>query len=256
MLRARLTLSKAESHLSSLSQLAPLRPYYWSLSSIMQEGQPEHEQPLISVYVKLPTNAASADKEAANGSDWLWTNLLDFPVHKLLECRFSKKPYKWLRYATGVVLGAEGHLHKGEDTTSDLVDYEARTLLHEIMNLYYHTSALRIFPIDPDFANEAKTSRAAQKRNPGFRRRVLARDGATCVVTNTIVRYCDAAHIVALRKGNEVRNIPLFPHSHGLINKSILKGSLQNDKAMNPTSYGTSTIVEMAYSCLKAPIMP
>ncbi len=208
------------------------------LSSIMHEMQPEeaHAEPTMIVHVKLPSNVASADQGAVNVSDYVWTNVLDFPVHKLLDLHFSKRPYKWIQYATGVVLGAEGHLHKGEDVASNQVDYEAETLPYETTELYYHTSTLDFLPIDPDFADGTKTSVATRKRHADFRRRVLARDGDICVVTDTPAEHCDAVHIVAFRKGDDVRNIPPFSDSLGLINKSILKGSLQHDNAMNPTS--------------------
>ena len=43
-------------------------------------------------------------------SNWHWVHCLTLPVETLKTLSFSQRPYKWIRYAIGVVVGAEGHL--------------------------------------------------------------------------------------------------------------------------------------------------
>lgn len=157
------------------------------------------EQPSICVHAKLPTDPEPSESV----DDWQWTLILKFPIHKLRALRFSNKPYKWIRYATGVVLGAQGHLHRGEGATSDLVTYEVDTLPDETTKLYYHIpedEVERMLPVDPYFADELKTSTAATSRRRKFRHDVKLRDSKRCIMTGFGARYCDAAHLVPFRK--------------------------------------------------------
>ncbi|TFY54557.1 hypothetical protein EVG20_g9656 [Dentipellis fragilis] len=130
----------------------------------------------------------------------------------LVALNFSSKPYKWIRYATGVVLGAEGTLSQQDDEPLDLSsDLDTLNRLPEVTDLYYHVeisneeagATRRIFPLDPDFANLRTSTHSSSSCYASFRAEVSQRDGNACVLTNAYTDECDAAHIVPHCKGDE-----------------------------------------------------
>ena len=72
----------------------------------------------------------------------MWVYCLDIPVDKLKQLYLSMKPYKWIRYAIGIIAVAQGHLctrRLSPDPILFLVDYDADELPTESMDLYYHS---------------------------------------------------------------------------------------------------------------------
>ncbi|KAN0092517.1 hypothetical protein V8E55_003301 [Tylopilus felleus] len=136
-------------------------------------------------------------------SNWNWTHCLTFPLDTLRSHQFTPKPYKWIRYATGVVVGAQGDLSFSPDSPHDVVEYD-HDLPSESANLYYHTSDAekqRMFPADPDMGRTTITSSDPTTR-VDLRSQVIERDG-TCVLTRFHSPFCDAAHLLPHSKGDE-----------------------------------------------------
>jgi hypothetical protein len=77
----------------------------------------------IRVYAQFVSNPPPNGDEEQRGwldsSNWKWTNCLTFPVENLNT--FSRSPYKWIRYATGIVVGAHGHLFPQQDSATPIV---------------------------------------------------------------------------------------------------------------------------------------
>ena len=153
----------------------------------------EHKIQVFAMFPLDPTNLEH--------SNWNWTHSLTFLLNRL---QFTPKPYKWIRYATGVVVGAQGDLSFSPDSPHDVVEYD-HDLPSESADLYYHTSDAekqRMFPVDPDMGRTTITSSDATSRMPYFHSGVVERDGA-CVLTG-IESYCDAVHLLPHSKGDEV----------------------------------------------------
>ena len=68
------------------------------------------ELAIISVHVQFPKIIVLDTKLDVDPTNWEWKKCLAFPVSRLNELGFSLKPYKWIRYATGIVVGARGDL--------------------------------------------------------------------------------------------------------------------------------------------------
>ncbi|KAI9460008.1 hypothetical protein HD554DRAFT_2176781 [Boletus coccyginus] len=113
--------------------------------------------------------------------------------------------YEWIRYSTGVVVGAQGDLSFSRDSPDDVMDYD-QDLQSESADLYYHTSddeKLKMFPADIDMDRTAITSNSeATSRAADFRSDVVERD-RMCVLTGDEEEDCDAAHLLPRSKGDE-----------------------------------------------------
>ncbi|TFY66813.1 hypothetical protein EVG20_g4279 [Dentipellis fragilis] len=166
---------------------------------------------VIHVSTQLPTDGNPSNLDLDN---WVWKRCLTFPVDALLALKFSNKPYKWIRYATGVVLGAEGTLSRQDDESLDLEpDLDSLNHLPDVTDLCYRVevsneegrSTRRIFPLDPDFAASriTGTSTADAPCCADFRAEVSRRDGDSCVATGLPSEVCDAVHLVAHCKGDD-----------------------------------------------------
>ncbi len=134
-------------------------------------------------------------------TNWHWVHCLTVPLETLNH--FSPRPYKWIRYAIGVVVGAEGGLSSSPGS-SNLVDYNAD--LVESASLYYHTKdeeKRRVFPTDPSIGRENVTDSVAAARRARFREDVAERD-RVCVLSGLIQRLCDAVHLLPHHKGASV----------------------------------------------------
>jgi hypothetical protein len=161
----------------------------------------------ISVSSQFPKIVVPDTELDLNPTNWEWKECLTFLVSELDDLRFSSKPYKWMRYATGIVVGANGELCTEPDLLNP-VPIEYDTGLSAIsINLYYHTTdqkKRRMFPIDPVLANpRTVTTSWTTSRRANFCDDVQERDGS-CVVTGDIPRYCDAAHLLPHSKGDTV----------------------------------------------------
>jgi len=151
-----------------------------------------------------------------------WIHALAIPLQDI--DRLSLRPLKWLRYVTFTVVGARGNLFDAPD--GNLVDYENVSIANiaENANYYFvpdgnaphfqpfstHSLLTRCYETgnchfaDPQGLNDRVTSSSLTERRNNFRRDVALRDGNRCVVTATEFIECQAAHIIPLRKGNEV----------------------------------------------------
>ena len=164
---------------------------------------------IISVHAQLPKNVVLDPKHDLSSAKWEWVNCLNFHVNKLNDLQLSLKPYKWIRFSTGIVLGARGHLCAEPDLPDPVpIDYDSGLPAISV-DLYYYTSVeekRRMFPIDPKLTDtRTVTSSRTSARRADFRKDVEARD-ERCVVTGTIPKYCDAAHLLPHSKGDTVRD--------------------------------------------------
>ncbi|KAH9013296.1 hypothetical protein EDB84DRAFT_1405364 [Lactarius hengduanensis] len=165
---------------------------------------PPPPPPRIHVYSKLPCSVAPAGPQIRR-TNWHWIHCLTFTLEQLnqLPGNLHQWPYKWIRFAIGVVVGAEGELSTTLDA-HNVVDYNAVPPA-ESATLYYHVSNQereRLFPVDPDALRTSITSGAPSTRRQRFRDDVAARDGGRCVLTMWDETYCDAVHLLAHSKGD------------------------------------------------------
>jgi hypothetical protein len=155
--------------------------------------------------------------------------------------RLSVRPVKWLRFVTFAICGVRGDLSAMPNGPP--VDYDSISL-DDIAEAYYyipegniHRSHIcRFFVnilvyapigdyhlIDHNAMNDRITSSVQTLRSSDFRSNVMERDGSMCVFTGTEARKCDAAHLLAKSKGDEVcsRRPPLF-HVIALLNALLV----------------------------------
>jgi hypothetical protein len=160
--------------------------------------------PEIQVYASLPHAVALGNLDV-DPPNWHWVHCLTLPVETLKTLSFSQRPYKWIRYAIGVVVGAEGHLSFSHDSP-DPLEYDVDLPVDSTV-LYYHTSdeeKRRMFPVDPNIERTSLTSSVPTSRTGRFREVVAQRDENACVLSNTEEDYCDAVHLLAHSKGDAV----------------------------------------------------
>jgi hypothetical protein len=155
----------------------------------------------ITVFVKLPVSSGS--------SSWTWFSWLIFPVNVLRQPNFSRfllKPFKWVRFFTGITLGSRGCLYDRATSPEAVeVDYDG-PLPTTSLRIYYHADnedSHYILPTDLDVLDERTTTTYRAYRDSHFLTKITDRDG-TCVLTGTIVDGCHAAHLVPVRKGDSV----------------------------------------------------
>jgi hypothetical protein len=161
--------------------------------------------PEIQVYASFPRAVALGADLNVDPSNWHWVLCLTLPLETLNALQFSPRPYKWIRYAIGVVVGAEGDLSSSPDLPN-LVDYDAGLPVESAV-LYYHTSdeeRRRMFPADPNTGHTHITSSVATTRRAQFRDGVAERDGRECVLSGMEETSCDAVHLLAHNKGDAV----------------------------------------------------
>jgi hypothetical protein len=159
--------------------------------------------PQINVYASLPlTVVFDADLEI-DPTNWRWVHCLSLPLETLNALHFSQKPYRWIRYAIGVVVGAEGVLSTSSDSVNAVEDNAIPPA--KFADLYYHTSNQerpKMFPIDPH-GRTCITSSVQTTRREHFRDQVAERDG-NCVLTGLEERSSDAVHLLSHSKGDTV----------------------------------------------------
>lgn len=159
--------------------------------------------PQIIIYASLPLKVSGTNLNL-HPSNWDWVHCLGIPLNSN-TLQFSQKPYKWARYAIGAVIGAEGDLFTSPDL-SNIMDYNA-DLPVDSVTLYYHTSdeeRQMMFPIDPYFFRTGLTSGMISPWSETFHSEVAKRDGGACVWTRVGGIFCDAVHLVAQSKGDNV----------------------------------------------------
>ena len=161
--------------------------------------------PQINVYASLPQNVILDTGNSLRRTDWSWVHCLSLPIEELNELRLSHRPYKWIRYAIGVVLGAEGALSTSRDP-QDIVNYDSASLSAGSADLYYHTSEEereRVFPVEPHILRTHTTSSPTTRRET-FLEDVAERDAALCVLTGMDGIYCAVAHLLTHSKDDKV----------------------------------------------------
>ncbi|KAH9042884.1 hypothetical protein EDB83DRAFT_2507548 [Lactarius deliciosus] len=126
--------------------------------------------PRIIVNASFPRKVVQGADLDLRPSNWNWVQCLTLPLEMLQTQQFSHRPYKWIQYAIGVVIGAFGNLYTTPDL-SGVVDYNADPPAGPIV-LYYHTDEdekRRMFPIDPDIFRTQFTSSESTLRRGTFR---------------------------------------------------------------------------------------
>ena len=154
-------------------------------------------EPEIKVFAMFPTDSGQ--------SNWTWVHCLTFELAALNELHFSSKPYKWIRYATGIVVGAQGDISSERNSPDNVMNYDD-DLTSTSANLYYHVSPAekqRMCPTDPDMCRTYITSSEATVRREALRSDLVARDGV-CVLADFEEENCDAVHLVPHWKGDQV----------------------------------------------------
>ena len=172
----------------------------------------------IQVYAPFPHAVALGDDLDIDLTNWRWLHCLTFPLETLHQLQFSHKPYKWIRYAIGVVAGMQGDLSLSRDSL-EVMDYDDG-LPRESVVLYYHTSdeeKRRMFPTDPNIGRTNITSSVATSRRARFRDNIVERDERQCTLSNIEETYCEAVHLVAHSKGDVVCYLSLtLAHSRSI----------------------------------------
>ncbi|KAH9027283.1 hypothetical protein EDB84DRAFT_1608777 [Lactarius hengduanensis] len=161
--------------------------------------------PQIVVYALLPLKVVHDADLNLCPSNWEWVHCLTFPLEMLVALHFSHRPFKWVQYAIGVIIGAHGDLSTSPDLPNDSVDYNANLPTNSV-NLYYHTNdqeKQRMFPIDPHILRTQDTTSVSSSRRGTFRKDVAARDGQRCVWTGWDVEGCDAVHLIPHSKSDK-----------------------------------------------------
>jgi hypothetical protein len=139
--------------------------------------------------------------------NWHWVHCLTLPLETLKTFNFSQRPYKWIRYAIGVVVGAESEGHFSfSHNLPDVVEYNDDLPVDSAF-LYYDTSEeekRRMFPVDPNIDRTTSMYSVPTSRTDRFREVVAERDGNKCVLSNTDEEFCGAVHLLAHSKGDVV----------------------------------------------------
>ncbi len=160
----------------------------------------------VRVYVQLPCSIPVTLK--SDLPHWNWHHILSIPVSILNEHRFSLKPYKWIRFAAGIIFGVRGHLKPSKQPNDASCDYEIGELANESFDVYYHIlpeQIARLQPVDPEIFDERLAVTHTSSRASTYRHNVGERDGHCCVLTG-FVQGCEAVHVVPHVKSNEVRS--------------------------------------------------
>ncbi|KAN0082940.1 hypothetical protein V8E55_008735 [Tylopilus felleus] len=127
-----------------------------------------------------------------------WIRALSIP--RIDIERLTRRPLKWLRFATFTVCGAKGHLYTTQPEGGEIVDYE-NVSFGDLADSYYYATEDEYRLVDYKAFNDRCTSTAATPRHANFRGRICSRD-VGCVITRSPSEECDAAHIIPRSKGS------------------------------------------------------
>jgi hypothetical protein len=132
--------------------------------------------------------------------------------------RLSIYPHKWLRFVLFAICGAHGQLsatQKGPAVQDDAgftdlcttyyyTPYGMALFFVITLRLSYMTAEnQRLCFVDHNVHNDRITSTADTQRSSAFRKDIIERDRA-CVLTGSGPKFCDAAHIIPMKKGDAV----------------------------------------------------
>jgi hypothetical protein len=151
----------------------------------------------IYVISQFPKTIVPDTDVFLDQTNWEWQVCLAFPIHKL---RFSSKPFKWIRYATAIVVGARGDLCT-EPFPVPPIDYESPVTGIDL-RLYYQTTdeeKCHMIPIEPNLANTRTvtvTSQASTCRMD-FCEEVMDRD-RSCIISGDVPDACGVANLTPL----------------------------------------------------------
>lgn len=213
---------------------------------------------IISVHAQLPKNVVPNAELDLDPTNWEWKETLAFPVSRLNDLQFSLKPYKWIRYVTGIVIGARGELCTERDLPNPVpIDYDA-SLSTVSIDLYYHTTDQEkrcIFPIDPNLGDtRTATPSGTNTLQDDFRDDLEDRD-KRCVMTGAPAYVCHAVHLLPHSKGSKVCDSYDIILAYNHIGGSILRRSQHTDvesPVMTTTLYETLMTLVMVCSSRQA----
>ncbi|KAI0282245.1 hypothetical protein BC826DRAFT_1110871 [Russula brevipes] len=95
---------------------------------------------IITVFSLFLIDVVPHLKVDLDAFNWEWEECLAFPVNRLNNLHLSLKPFKWIQYTTGVVVGARGELCTERNLPNpDPINYDSGLSAVSI-NLYYHTT--------------------------------------------------------------------------------------------------------------------
>ena len=158
----------------------------------------------INVYASLPLAVESGADLDLNPMNSAWVHCLTLPLETLNAVHLSRRPYRWILYAIGVVVGARGILYAAPRSSVDL-DFAGP--LTESADLHYYIcddEKQRMFPIDPNIGRTHVTSSVRMARGFQFHDAVAERDARRCVLADMLEENCDAVHLLAHSKGDTV----------------------------------------------------
>jgi hypothetical protein len=164
---------------------------------------------VIRVHAQLPITEDELNIDPRN---WEWHLCLAFPVDKLEALQFTSKPYKWIRYAIGVVIGARGELSTDRDSVDITPICYDSSLSNESVDLYYRTTddekrTMSSFDLNLLERKDRTSNRwTSEKARADFRNNMIHRD-ELCVLTGFKSDYCNAVHLIPRRMGDQVRNL-------------------------------------------------
>ncbi|KAF8888174.1 hypothetical protein CPB84DRAFT_1733273 [Gymnopilus junonius] len=197
--------------------------------------------PDIQVYASFPHAIAFGTDLNVDPDNWHWVHSLSFPLPTLDRLQFSHKPYKWIRYSIGIIVGAEGDLSFSPDFR-DIADYNSGPP-YEPTVLYYHINddeKRKIFPVDPNITRTRVTSSVATSRRAEFCSEVAERDGNRCVFTEMDADSCNAVHLIAHSKGDTYISTYTQYRSRCLTGDDIIQeiDSVRNGLFLNNLTHG------------------
>jgi len=119
----------------------------------------------IDVYAPLPLAVEPGAALNLNVDNWEWVHCLTLPLERFNKLQLSRRPYRWIPYTIGVVIGARGTLSAGPKSNIDL-DFIGP--LTEPADLHFYISdddeKRRMFPVDPDIGHTHVTSTVHSSR--------------------------------------------------------------------------------------------
>jgi len=163
----------------------------------MPSPQPEAPK-AINVHALFPIVVVPGVELDLRAVNWRWVHCLHLLLTTFNALNLSRRPYRWILYAIGVVVGAQGYL--SPHIYPHYVDLDFTGPLTESANLYYfitNAERRRMFPVDPDIERTHVTSSVHIAREGQFHDGVADRDVRSCVLADMSESNCDAVHLLA-----------------------------------------------------------
>jgi hypothetical protein len=123
----------------TFSRLSRSRNRQCHASQRLAIGDNRMDPPDASIEIRVHAHFPLIIKPGAplnlDPTNWKWVHCLTFPVDTLKRRKFSLRLYKWIRYATGTVIGAHGTLTT-QSNSLDPINYDDDPP-SESLDLYY-----------------------------------------------------------------------------------------------------------------------